>query len=177
MLIFLAAIEDDEERSEMEQIFERYSQEMFRQAYAVLRNEDDAEDAVQDAFFKIWKHLDKLREVDAGRTKWYVICVARNAAIDIYRKKQIRIQKEEPFEENFSFAYSAEPPAYGNKIYEKIAEFPDRERDVLMLKYVYEFRYKEIAKLLGISTEAVKKALIRAKRRLENLYKEEKSDD
>lgn len=173
MLFVLTIVENEEERIKLEELYEMHQKEMHRQAFAILGNDDDAEDAVQNAFFGIWRNLSKLQGKELGRVKWYVICAARNAAIDIYREKKERVQKEEPYDENFPYEYSTSDNGNENSLYERIANFPDRERDVIMLKYVYGFQYKEMSEMLNISVEAVKKALTRARNRLENLCREE----
>ena len=173
MLCMLTIVENEDEKIKLEELYEAYRQEMHRQAYAILKDEDDAEDAVQDAFFGIWRNLDKLQYMKQGGIKWYVICAARYAAIDIYRDKKKRLQKEETYDENFPYEYSKEENTEDDSLYGKISNFPDRERDVLMLKYVYGFQYKEISKMLHISVEAVKKALTRARSRLKKLCREE----
>lgn len=173
MLLFIATIEEPEIRSRLEKLYEAYEQEMHRQAFYVLHDENDAEDAVQNAFLGIWKSLDKLCDLGEKEIKWYVIRAAINAAIDIYRKKNEKRQKEEPYDENASYFHSENRNVNELGLFEKIAELPDRDRDVLMLKYVYGFQYKEMAKILGISTETVKKALLRAKNKLEKLCREE----
>ena len=173
MLIFISAIDEPEIRFRLEKLYELYEQEMHRQAFNVLHDENDAEDAVQNAFFRIWKSLDKLRDLGDNEIKWYVIRAAINAAIDIYRKKKERWQKEEAYDENVSYFRSENSGSGNHGLFERIAELPDRERDVLMLKYVYGFQYKEMAKILEISTETVKKTLFRAKDKLEKLCREE----
>ena len=177
MILLLSTIESEIERVIFEYLYEKYYKEMHRQATSILHDEKEAEDAVQNAFFRIWKSQDVLKDMNQNRTKWYVICAARNAAIDIYRKKKERMQKEEPFDEEFDeyypYVYSEDDYKTGDGVYERISHFPDRERDVIMLKYVYGFRYKEMAKFLGITVEAVKKALVRARDRLEKICKEE----
>lgn len=173
MLLILSIVDSQEDRLYLEELYERYKQEMHRQAFLVLHDAYDAEDAVQNAFFRIWRHLDKLQDMEDAGTKWYVICAARNAAIDIYRRKEERCRTEVLYSEENLSVHPGEAGIEDDNIYAKISRFPDRERDVSILKYVYGFRYREIAQILGISKEAVKKALMRAKRRLEKLCKEE----
>ena len=173
MLILLSIIEDEKERLEIEDLYEMYGKEMHRQAFYVLNDNDDADDAVQNAFIKIWKRLDTLRELEKDSIQWYVLCAAKNSAIDIYRKKKERIEMEEPIDSDIQEIESKTTDISGSDIFEKVAKFPKRERDVLMLRFIYEMQYKEMAMELGISLEAVKKSLFRAKARLLRLCREE----
>ncbi|MBR6150945.1 MAG: sigma-70 family RNA polymerase sigma factor [Lachnospiraceae bacterium] len=173
MLLFLTMIEEPRIRLRLEELYDKYEQEMHYEAYSVLHHEADAEDAVQDAFFRIWKNIDRLQNLKDDELRWYVLCVAKNAAIDYYRKKKIQWQMEKEYDEDSISLISKETTEQNNNLYEKIAQLPEREKDVVMLKYIYGFRYKEIANLLGVSAETVKKALIRAKSKIKIICKEE----
>lgn len=178
MLLILAAIESEEDRSKMERIFEEHSLEMHRQAYFILRDMNDAEDAVQNAMVSILKHLNKLQDPCSNATRWYVLETARNAAKDIYRRKRRRWEKEMPYDENVSKEDPMEQYHGENEVLKQIMELSSRDRDILMLKYIQGYGYAEIADILGISKEAAKKAGKRAKDRLENLFgKEELNND
>ena len=99
MLLFLETIEEPKIRLRLEELYDKYEQEMYYEAYSVLHHEADAEDAVQDAFFRIWKGMDRLQNLKDDELRWYVLCVAKNAAIDYYRKKKIRGQMEIEYDE------------------------------------------------------------------------------
>ena len=53
-----------------------------------------AEDAVHNAFLNLTTHMADIGEPDSLQTKRYLITVAKNAAVDLYRKKSVRIQRE-----------------------------------------------------------------------------------
>ena len=57
-------------------------------AFEVLKDDALAEDAVQDAFVKIIKHLDDLGEIKCHKTKSFIVIIVRNSAIDILRKEK-----------------------------------------------------------------------------------------
>ena len=91
---FLATIEDKEDRTKIEQIYELYAASMKIIAIAILRNEEDAEDAVQTAMLNACRHVKKLQDPKDENTKWYVMQITRNAAREIYRKKKKRWKLE-----------------------------------------------------------------------------------
>lgn len=76
----------------IEQLYTIYEQPMYRIAYAILKNEWQAEDAVSDSFEKIIVNISKIGNPRSEKTKRYVISIIKNAAIDQYRKivKKIR---------------------------------------------------------------------------------------
>ena len=91
MLIYLQMIESPEDKLKFEIIYQKYKQRMFAVAYDILRNPEDAEDAVHYAFLKVVENIKKIEEADCLKTKGYVVTIVENRAIDIYRfKKPIR---------------------------------------------------------------------------------------
>lgn len=177
MMLFLAMFESEEERSKMEFIYEKYSKEMHRQAYAILNDMDDAQDAVQNAMVSILRHLDKIQDANSNQTKWYALTAAQNAAKDIYRQKKRRWKEEVSIEtelsdDSLSMRYEGE-----NELLKQILNLSARDRNILIYKYVMGYDYSEISSMLGMSKEAVMKAGKRAKDRLERMVdKEEKND-
>lgn len=170
MLIFLAAIESEEDRSKLELIYEEYAGFMFRKAFSILNNRQDAEDAVHNAFLKIIDHLDRLPDSHSVQTKWYVVTAAENAAIDLYRKR--KRSQETAFEEALSSENYTEPYKGENGLTKIILKLSGRDRDVLLLRYIYGYRHAEIGILLGMTEDAAKKAVKRAEERLEKECRE-----
>lgn len=165
MLLLMAMVDDEEDREKLKRIYEKYVGYMYHKAYEILGNRQDAEDAVHNAFLKIIDHLHKLSEHNEVATKWYLVMAAKNAAIDLYRKKK-RTQ-EEPLDELVTTAeltgiYDGKNPIAG-----KILELPPKDRDILILKYLYGYKYAEIGDIMKMTAEAVRKAVKRAEMRLE----------
>ena len=175
MLVFLATIEDESERTKIEQIYELYSEYMFRLSFAILHNREDSEDAVQTAMVKACKHVKKLQEPHSNLSKWYVLETTRNAAIDIYRKKLSIREKEASLHEICKWEKAVSNYDGENVALRQFMDLSPADRDVLMLKYKYGFNYSEIADSMGMSKDAVRKMAQRARERLEKNLKEDQS--
>ena len=175
MLLFLAIIEDEEERTKIEQIYELYSKRLYKIAYAVLKNVDDAEDAVQIAMLNTCKHVKKLRDPKDPNTMWYVMRATKNAAINIYNRKKDQQNKEEIYDDAFVGENTFETLNEGSDLAKQILKLSPRDSDIIMLKYVHGFDYSEIAKIMKISKEAAKRAGARARKRLEDSIRREEN--
>lgn len=173
MLLFLATIEDKEDRSKMEQIYILYSQKLYQVAFSILQNVEDAEDAVQTAMVHTCKHVKKLQDPKDHNTMWYVMRATKNAAINIYNKKKRHWNKEMSYDDMFVGEDVLERYQEVSELSKRILELSPRDRDILMLKYVHGYEYSEIAGILKISKDAAKKAGTRAKKKLEESIREE----
>ena len=169
MLVYLQMIETQEEKSKFETLYREYRQYMYRVAYAVLHNAQDAEDAVHAAFVKIAENIHKIDDAADVRTKGFLITIVRNAAIDIYRKKQAHSDAE------YIDAISGAETHYEgvDAIARCILQLPERQQNVLILRYQYGYTLEETAKLLGLSKLNVKQIERRAKEKLRTLCEKE----
>lgn len=164
-MIFLMVIDEPEEKRKFVLIYEKYRYLAYRVAWDVLRDSHLAEDALQEAFWKIAVNMDKLGEIEELATKRYIITVAKCAAIDIYRKRK-RQMKEEIYVDELSSV--AEPCSYmetdvDNAVLDVLKNLPVKYRDVFLLKYSGNMENGEIAQLLGITEETVRKRISRGK--------------
>lgn len=165
MLLFITLIEDDEIQSKLETIYNKYSKAMYNHAFNILKNAGDAEDAVQEAFIRLFKNVKSISDPNSRKTKSFALIITGNYAIDIYRKRK-RLNESELLEDAFpvfdNFEYEGT-----NQITAEILKLGTRYRNVLLLKYVYEFDYAEIATQMNISTVNARKLVQRAKEMLE----------
>lgn len=152
-------------------IFERYNSLIFSHVYNKLRNQQEAEDVVQDIFVKFWA---KRAEIDL-RYKFpgYLFLLARNNVIDIVRKKKLSSGLENFYLTTAAACESTTDFLLREKQFEAIIEYeisllPPRMREVFQLRRNY-LSVKQISQQIGV-TEAtvatqIKKALkiLRAK--------------
>lgn len=85
MLIYMMMLETPEEKSLFEQIYLEYRGLMFHVAYEILHNEQDAEDAVHQAFVKIAENIKKIDAPVCPKTHSYVVTIVEHQAIDQYK--------------------------------------------------------------------------------------------
>lgn len=169
MLIYLQMIETPEEQSKFVTIYEQYRDYLYRVAFAVLHNEEDAEDAVHYAFVKVAENIKKIGEPECLKTRGYVVTIVRNRAIDVYRKKQAHPQAEyKDAVKGMWVEYDGE-----NRVAECILKLSDRQRDLMILKHQYGYDLREIAQILGISYRNALQIEQRAKAKLRVLCEEE----
>ncbi|MDF2543385.1 MAG: hypothetical protein K0S47_3103 [Herbinix sp.] len=154
----------------LEQLFLLYEQKMYALAYGILHQVEQAEDVVQESFIKIMKHLDKIKEPDDEKAKWYILRIVKNTAIDTYRKnrkehKQI-VQMEHQDLEETSSLIDNHMDEIGEDEYLRsfIKDLPSIYLDVIKLHCFYEYSVKETADILKINASTVRKRFERAKK-------------
>ena len=132
----------------------------FRLAYGLLHDTGEAEDAVQDAAFKAWRHLGNLRD-GASLRPWFLGIVA-NQCRDVSRSAWWSVLKMEPPDQSASPTDIAE----AIDLRRAVRRLNHDERLVLVLRYYLDMPFEEIATTLGISIKAARSRVERAVHRL-----------
>jgi RNA polymerase sigma-70 factor (ECF subfamily) len=156
-------------------LVERHSRSVFRLAYRMTGNEQDAEDVVQEAFLKAYRELGRF-EARANFGTW-IYRIAANCAIDLlrvrgrYEDRQTRdgddvLHRDGP-------ADAGPPPdrlLFSTEVYGHVAQAMDvltpLERAAFVLRHFEDRTIEEIGGLLGLRTNATKHSIFRAVRKL-----------
>ncbi len=159
-----------------EAIYRAHCAEMLRIAESILRDQREAEDAVQNAFMAIVRHMDKLTAMDPPAVRVYVCKCAKNAALSLLPAKRRR-DETVPIEDISPVASDDTVAEYiARERYEAIVAairaLPETYRDVLTLYYVCEMKPRAIADSLGRPVETVKSRLKRGRAILVRLLQE-----
>lgn len=168
VFIYLAMIDSPDEKNKFETIYKKYRKVMFYTAYRILSDTCDAEDTVHEAFLKIIDIMDKFKDVESPQTRALVVIITEHKAIDLYRKKQRATAI--PFAEEYIGGHThveIENIDDRQTIISAIEMLPTKYREVLLLKYSHGYSVEEIATMLSMSTENVKKTIQRARKKLE----------
>ena len=152
-----------------EQIYQKYRVLMYRVAYRVLNNRQDTEDAVQDAFVKIYDHISDIGEVDSPRTRSFIMVITRNVCLNELRSR--KHDSGENIEELYLAAeVSVEEAVLSelgvDQIKSALSELPENYRDILYLTVFKEYDLHSAAELLGITYDNAKQRLVRARKKL-----------
>lgn len=169
MLIYLQAIEEPEDRSKFEQVYLAYRGLMFHVAKQLLNSDEDAWDAVHDAFVSITKNIKKISEPVCPKTKGFVVIVVERKSLDILRRRK-RMPTGELDDELPGVPIDCEG---GSALAQCIARLPARYREIILLKYDQGYTTREVAQIMGLTLANTQSLDQRAKKRLEKLCKEE----
>lgn len=176
MFIYLMMLDTEEEKSKFEKIYFKYRQLMFKVANDILSDEYLAEDTVHKSFIKIMKHLDKINDIECPKTKGFIVIVVKHIAIDLYRKRKreevVQIDEEMLIEYRGMTVEQEVIDKIETPLTVAILLLPHHYSEIILLKYSHNYTDKQIAKLLGVSEDNVKKRLQRAKRKLKEVLKE-----
>lgn len=169
MMIYLQMIDSPEDRSKFEQIYMEYRSMMFHMANRILTNEQDAEDAVHEAFLKIAENIEKIGQPKCPKTLGYIVTIVENKSIDLYRKATATKSSSWTMRCKVFRLFMKEKTPWQPGI----LKLPARYREVILLRYHQGYSVKEVAAMLGISHAAASKLDQRAKNRLKELYEKE----
>lgn len=151
--------------SEIKELVEKYTSLIFRVSYCILGNRDDAEDAVQDAFLK---YLTKAPEFESEEhRKAWLIRVTTNISKNMM---MFRIRKETVNLEEVKDIGICENDY---ETFELIMSLPAKYKVVMTLYYIEGYKSKEIAEIIGIKEEAVRKRLQKGREILRKLFEME----
>jgi RNA polymerase sigma-70 factor (ECF subfamily) len=141
-------------------LVDRYGGMVHGIACAHVRNAVDAEDITQETFVRLYQWLDRLSsEKSVGA---WLVQVARSVAIDWLRKQGRETIRQEGIVDAPSLPNPARDELH-RAIWDQLATLGSEQREILVLYYFQSKRRREIARLLGISSEAAAKRLQRAR--------------
>lgn len=153
-------------------IYERYHQPLYRYCRSMLRNDADAQDALQSAFTGAFTALRRGRR-EAPVRPW-LFRIVHNEAVSVMRRRCPDAEQAEHAERATStLEERAEERAEERErlrlLMSDLAELPERQRQALVLKELNGLSHEEIAAVLGASVGAAKQALFEARRSLAEL--------
>ena len=172
--MFFMDIENDDDREKVMRLYENYKNLMYKEAYQVLHDKSLTEDAIHDSFVKIINNLHKINENNIPQTRNYLVIICRNTAIDIAKSKlplnQYDYATEYISSEDSEIASDALEIVIRRETIKEIAEAIEAlspiYRDVFIMRRVHNHSREEIAQILKINIETVKKRLTRAKQQI-----------
>lgn len=176
LALYLSMLETPEEKVKFEQIYYKYRQDMYAVAFDILKNNADAEDAVQEAFFKIANNFTKISQRSGQEIKPYVVIVCRNTALDMYRVNR-RIRENnfsiDQYEQQYEIPDKTDLEAADHELLRSaIKGLPQIYMDVIYLYDYIGFSTKEVAELLSVSVNVVYKRVERGRQKLKTILQE-----
>lgn len=175
MILLLLSFQNESDRDTFSYIFDTYRNLMLHKAYGVLHDYMLAEDAVSEAFLRIYRNIHKIEDPDSPRAVAFIITIVKNAAITMLRKAK-REQTEWEGYDTIADAKNLEEQVVSSlstaEIYALVNTLPEDTRAAFVLKYAYDLSHKQIGNLLGATENTVTVKLHRAKKKLATALQE-----
>jgi RNA polymerase sigma factor (sigma-70 family) len=148
-------------------------QHVYRTAYYILNNEQDAMDAAQEALIRVYTKINSYEE--KAQFKTWVQRIVTNICIDKFRRTKPTVSIDEHdlvFRDNLDVEREVMSGYLAQDIQEAINQLPDHHRTVIVLRYLQDLSYNEIADCLNLPLNTVKSYLFRARQQLQNMLQE-----
>jgi len=141
-----------------EQVFKTHFKNLHAYAFAMLKDEDDAEEMVQQVFFKLWERSEHLSL--SGTIAAYLYRAVHNESLNFLKHQKVKkghqlhvaYRMKNKSDQSYGRIFSKE---LENKFREALNELPEQCRTVFQLSRFEDMKYKDIADKLDISIKTV----------------------
>ncbi|GAB4032029.1 RNA polymerase sigma factor [Spirosoma gilvum] len=153
------------DKASLGELYERYYRVLYRYGSRLITDSDLVEDAIQDVFINLWNNRHKLAIV--SNVKAYLFTILRRGINQKTRKDELISD----ITQSPDLAYLEGKGSYEEEEYEKwlieklaivLKSLPQRQMDVILLRYYENFQTSEIAAIMGITEKSVRNTLYKA---------------
>jgi RNA polymerase sigma-70 factor (ECF subfamily) len=142
---------------------DEFSDSVYRFIRGNLKDEDRANDVVQDAYEKLWRHV---TEIEYRVAKSWLFTTAYHIMIDIIRKDR-RMTELEPSHE-YEMARDTQYNDLNEILHQALGRLPGQQKSCVMLRDYEGYSYREIGEIMGQSEAQVKINIYRGRLALKN---------
>ena len=135
---------------------------MYRLSYSILRNETDAQDAVQEAIYRSYKNLEFLK--DKRKFKSWIYKIITNTSFEMLKNKKdyLDIEQENVQEDKIDIDTNL-------TLWNAVQGLDQPYRTTITLFYYEDMSIKEISKITGTKIDAIKKQLSRGREKIKEV--------
>jgi len=155
-----------------------YSSRLFRLAYRLMGNREEAEDIVQEVYLKLWgmrTELPGYNSIEALSVR-----ITRNLCLDLLRRRKITHEvikqqqnKPETYPETPDQVYEKEEKA--EMIHTLIAALPEPQRSLVHLRHLEGKEYEEISEMVNMNVNAIRVSISRARKQMREMLEKQYS--
>lgn len=153
-----------QESSAFDELYQKYSKDVYRFAYWLSGNVDDAKDITSETFVRVWTAESEIR---FETVKSYLFAIARNQFLKLQRRKKWTAPMTDEMPDTSRRPDEiAEVQVELEETMKAIQSLSEIDRTVLIMRAQDEMSYEEIASITGLSLSAVKVKVFRARKQL-----------
>lgn len=159
------------EKELFEELAGRYYQDVYHFCFYKTGDEELAYDCTQETFLHVIRFFDSY--VDQNHFRAWILSIARNVCSDYFRSKKL-LTVDETFLEN----EQAQEAGYSqaeikDSVMAALNRLPEIQKEVVILKFYYDMKVREIASVVGVKVPTVKSRLKQGMDRLKKILSEE----
>ncbi|MBP8793095.1 MAG: sigma-70 family RNA polymerase sigma factor [Lutibacter sp.] len=142
-----------------------FKDKVFRLAKRLLVSTEEAEDATQELYFKLWKNNKKLE--DYKSIEAFAMTMTKNYCFDRLKSKQannLKLAHTNYEDKEISLQHKVELNDSVNLVHKLIEALPEQQKIIIQLRDIEEYEFEEIAEILQINQTAVRVSLSRARK-------------
>lgn len=148
----------------------KYQDPIYGFLYKNTFDKEDSEDIMQEAFLKAYKNLYKLED-KSNFYHWLFKITINTMNTHLKKRKKSTVEFDESFEnlkadDKYSPENMLELKEKEKELHKKLSILKEDQKNIILLKFVHGFSYKEIAEFLKIKEDTVKMKAFRAKKKL-----------
>lgn len=155
-----------------------YSSRLYRMAFRLMNNREEAEDIVQEVYVKLWgmrNDLNKYNSIEA-----LSIRITRNLCLDQLRRRKVNqnaLKAEKLKEESHSVtpAEDLEKKEEIELIHTLIAALPEPQRSLVYLRHLEGKEYEEISEMVNMNVNAIRVSISRARKQMREMLEKKYS--
>lgn len=151
-----------------------FKDKVFRLAKRLLVSTEEAEDATQELYFKLWKNKEKLS--DYKNVEAFAMTMTKNYCFDRLKSKQasnLTLVHSNYKEKETSLDKKVEHRDSVNQVHQLIEGLPEQQKIIIQLRDIEQYEFDEIAKVVDMNPTAIRVALSRARKTIrEKLIKQ-----
>ena len=148
-----------------------FKDKVYRLAKRLLVSADEAEDATQELYFKLWKNKGKIGNYD--NVEAYAMMMTKNYCLDQLKSKRasnLTLVHSNYKDENTTLQADVEHRDGAEIIKRMMNDLPEKQRMIVQLRDIENYEYHEIAEIMGMEPTAIRVALSRARKALREKF-------
>jgi len=150
-------------------LYDKYQPSIYRFIFLKVSHREEAEDLTHQVFLSAWEHMGSFHHGDVPFVSW-LYRIARNKVIDYYRTHKAHASLENVPDEIIALdahtANQIDARLQLERVYQALMQLSDDQRDIVIMRFINELSYKDIAHALGKNQATVRVIQYRALARL-----------